>query len=918
MGKALEAKLLNREAVRLQSLGRYPESLAAFQQALELYRELRDRAGEGRCLNGVGALYKDLGEMAKAREYLEQALVIRREVGNRRGEALTLLTLGPVYQSLKESEKSLTSLSLSLPIFMSLGDLESLGMVKYNLGQVYGCQGRLREARQSFVDSLEIARMVGNIREEQKCLNAVGSACIDLCQYQEALHFLDQSLELARKLRSHPAEASALHNLGVLYSSLGQTEEAERYLKAAIQRYIDLDMMGLTFETLDALAHLYYEDNPQMAILYMTQARKIAQQTGNQTRIAMALHGLASIHYGMGRFDEAFSLANQSLTLYQQLGALFLQIGCLTTLGTIYISMGKPQEAIRCLEKALQLAKEVGNTLREGEAYYNLGAVYGSINRTEQACCMLHEATAIYDKMRHELAGDVFRFSFFNKTWVQEAYYVYTAQLIRRARELSNQSFIEQAFHVCERRHARAFLDQLFYRRVSPRRQIPNELLEQEQAMLLELTELQNRLSNPGLSNADRLLLLEKRTELNSAYQRLLAKVCRIDSRLAEFAQHGPLEVSEIQNLLRSEDTTLLQYSLHNQESYLWVVTGKSMDFFVLPEGPKIKAKVKELLSILTKPNEEGFAACAHDLYRMLLEPAAKVLSGKRLLIVPDHLLHLLPFEVLLTEAPASQGNHGGRSFLKFWRQGSEPGSAGFPLLIKQYEIAYSPSATIFAALREDRSSRLSTQWEKDFIGFAPVHFQREPHHQGPSPLPGTEKEIKAISTLFPQNRVTLKLRQNASKKAVQSREIKDYRFLHFATHGLADQNSPQFSCLFLAPTEDDSALHAFEITNLTLNADLIVLSACETGLGKLHHGEGFVGLMRAFFYAGCQSVLASLWKVHDEATAELMRLFYSYMITKGLHKSAALRQAKLALLQQTEWSSPYYWSAFILSGDWQ
>jgi|GEM_PF-4344377 len=922
MNKALNAELLNQEAVRLQSLGYYPQSLSAFQQALELYRELQDREGEGRCLNGVGALHKDLGEMAKAREYLEQALVIRREVGNLRGESLTLLTLGPVYQYLGESEKALTSLASALSLYEILGDLESIGMVKYNLGQVYHGQGRLRDARQSFSESLKIARAVGNIQEEQKSLNALGTACKDLCQYQEALHFFDQGLELARTLRNHPGEASALHNLGSLYITLGQSEEAEHYLKAALQRYHHLDMMSLAFETLYALAWLYFDvgnyNNPQMAIPYMIKSLEIAQHTGNQNNIAGALNGLASLYLNQGKFEEGMSLAKQSYALYQQLGNLFLQTGCLTTLGSLYTANGEPQEAIQCLETALRLAKEVGNTLTEGETYYNLGAVYGSLDKTEQACSMLQEATAIFDRMRYELSGDEFRLSFFNKAWVQESYYVYTAQLIKRSQETLNQAFMEQAFHACERRHARAFLDQLFSRRVSPRHHIPGELSEQEEAMLLELAELQNQLSNPGLPRPDRLLLLEKRTELNSAYQRLLAQISQTDSRLAEVAEHNPWEVGEIQKLLRDEDTTLLQYSLHNHVSYLWVVTGNSLNFYVLPDGPKIKAKVQELLSILIKPDVEGFAACAHDLYQMLLEPAAAVLTGKRLLIVPDHLLHLLPFEVLLTEAPASQKQHGERSFRKFWRLKSAPGMADLPFLIKKFEIVYSPSATIFAALRKDRPTRLPTQWGKDFIGFAPVHFQRDSHHPGPSPLPGTEKEVKAISRLFPQHRIALKIGKDASKRAVQSQEIRDYRFLHFATHGLADQHSPQFSCLLLAPTEEEGAIHAFEITNLSLHADLIVLSACETGLGKLHYGEGFVGLMRAFFYAGGQSVLASLWPVHDEATAELMKHFYAFMMTKRLDKSSALREAKLALLQRQEWSSPYYWSAFILSGDWQ
>jgi CHAT domain-containing protein len=314
------------------------------------------------------------------------------------------------------------------------------------------------------------------------------------------------------------------------------------------------------------------------------------------------------------------------------------------------------------------------------------------------------------------------------------------------------------------------------------------------------------------------------------------------------------------------------------------------------------------------------YAAGARLLSGVLLGPLRERLGARRLLVVPDGALHYVPFAAL----PDPQARAG------------PDGQA--PALIVNHEIVSAPSASTVAVVRRESLGRRGAR--KTIAVLAdPVFSPEDPRltgsaaaRPGPQPargegrfarLPYSEAEAEAVLKLAPPDQSLRALGFDASRATALDPALGDYRIVHFATHGILNNQSPQLSGLVLSLMDrsgapQDGFLNVPDVYSLDLSAELVVLSACQTALGKEIRGEGLVGLTRAFMYAGAARVMASLWSIDDEATAELMSRFYQAMLGRGLRPAAALREAQISLSREKRWRSPYYWGSFILLGEWQ
>jgi CHAT domain-containing protein len=337
--------------------------------------------------------------------------------------------------------------------------------------------------------------------------------------------------------------------------------------------------------------------------------------------------------------------------------------------------------------------------------------------------------------------------------------------------------------------------------------------------------------------------------------------------------------------------TALLAYALGPKESVLWVVTRDTWNAHFLPPAAEIAKKVLAFVNSRQGTESDAVRSLA-QLSQVLLPPRERLLEGRRLLILPDGVLWFVPFEALIDATDI----HSGHMDLQ------NP-----DYLLRNHEIVYAPSATVLTTIRR-RTITENRRWEKDFLGLAPETYAAMPA------LPYARLEVEMIAKLFPDGMSHVRLGSDATKTALQTEDLRRYRYLHFATHGVADTDKPQFCGLVLGAAD---LLHTFEILNLECDADIIVASACESGLGELMSGEGMVGLIRAFLYAGARSVVASLWRVHDESTARLMQRFYAHLKAGTMDKSEALRRAKLELIDDG-WRHPYCWAPFVLIGDWR
>jgi CHAT domain-containing protein len=438
--------------------------------------------------------------------------------------------------------------------------------------------------------------------------------------------------------------------------------------------------------------------------------------------------------------------------------------------------------------------------------------------------------------------------------------------------------------------------------------------------------------------------LKEEIRALEAAYQDVETAIHKSSPRYAAFTQPQPLRAAEIQAQVDA-DSLLLEYSLGEKRSYLWAVGRNSLGAWVLPPRTQIESQVAEVSELLTArgvvkrmetPGERekriaaadaALAPAARRLSEMVLAPAAAALAGKRIIVAPDGALQRLPFAML--PLPGS----------------TEP-------LVTAHELVVLPSASALAALRTETARR--TAASKMVAVFAdPVFDASDPRARrgAVSPAPqsgdstrilqhlsdtgeGTSASLNIPRLPFTSEEADQILRvarggQNwraegfaASRTAAISGQLSQYRYIHFATHGVLDTERPGLSALVLSQLDEnrkpqDGFLRVNDIYNTRLAAELVVLSACQTGLGKEVRGEGLMGLSRAFLYAGAPRVIVSLWNINDRATANLMAELYRGILRGGMRPSAALRAAQLELRRQKRWESPYYWASFVQHGDW-
>jgi CHAT domain-containing protein len=387
--------------------------------------------------------------------------------------------------------------------------------------------------------------------------------------------------------------------------------------------------------------------------------------------------------------------------------------------------------------------------------------------------------------------------------------------------------------------------------------------------------------------------------------------------------------VPEVQQLL-DDKTALMEYFTGKDSIFIFAITKDNFAVKTSAKDSLLERQIEQLRQGIVKQDFATYTQAAHLLYQTLLAPVANELDNKNLIIVPDGTLSAIPLEALLTEQVAG---------------GNSQDYTTLPYLINDHAISYAYSVTLL----QQEQTRKNRATKRDYLAFAPVFANGLPAGTRGGDflkenlsrdsvlaatrvrgyLPMTKKEVTGILNRFESsygfferwfgNKSRVYLEREAKEEKLKSGDVGDYRILHFATHGLVNEKNPKLSGLLLAQedstSKEDGILHLGEIYNLNLNADLVVLSACETGLGQVAKGEGIIGLTRGFLYAGASNLLVSLWQVSDATTADLMVDFYDKMLG-GMSKPEALREAKLQMIRRhAEFAKPYYWAPFILVG---
>lgn len=893
-------------------------------QAFQLYLE-----GDG--LRRQGGKVASQQAVAK----YEQALAIWREISNREWQAESLFRILQVRRDLGERDGALAAGQEALPLFQGLGKRDMEGNVLHRLGELELSSGHIQEAINLHQRAVAIFQEIGQPGMEAGALNGLGGAYDAADAAQNGLDAYRRGLERARAAGRWPEEeASALRGIGEILLSQGKLELALDSLRQSFDIYRGLD--GYAAEAAHVSSRMaaisQRLNRLDDALSQLSEALAILRTAGDKDGEAATLNSLGTIHLLKRETAAAGDAYSQALAVARSSGSRYNEAMALLNLGRHRFDIGNPQEALRFHEKAAVLFREIGFRRGEVSTLYGCARALRALGDFEAARQHLDQVVNGVEMLRAEAENRDLRSSFFATK--QHYFELYIDILMQQHAQNPSAGFDAQALALNERRRARGLLETLAEARTA---EIQSE---GDPDLLDQYRQLQQRI-NTGyalLRAASRDGDETRIANIEERLRNLLIELGDLEARIrggGGSAHPQPLTLSDMQKLV-GPWSLLLVYSLGEEKSRLWSLSGDGkLKSYELPPRIRLEEPAKELRAAWGRHGGESKGArWAVHLSRDILGPVAAELGEKRLLIVADGALEALPFAAL--PDPRDLSDH------------PDAEEAARPLIVRN-EIVHLPSVSTLAVLRRGRRRAAPPSW----IGVLadPVFTPDDPRVQKNATaagenrppvnpdlaraaedleiesferLPFTRVEAEAIAGLVPKHARRVALDFEASRDLIESQDLKRYRILHFATHGLLNSRNPELSGLVLSLVDpqgnprQDGFLLAHEIGNLDLRAHLVVLSACQTGLGDEIRGEGLVSLTRSFMQAGVPKVVVSLWNVNDHATAELMTRFYRGLIKKGLPPSSALRCAQLSMRNKPEWSSPYFWAPFTFQGDWQ
>jgi CHAT domain-containing protein len=903
-------------------------------------------------------------------EKYKQALGLFETAGDRAGQALTLYALGFAYAELREFRLTVEYTGKALPIFSALGDDSMLSLTLNLMGSAHDFLGNLTKALEYLNQALVLSQKRGDHSSEASVLNNIGRIYHQNTDWQKALENYSQALALFRLLGNRNREAIALVNLGATYFALGEQKKALDYFQQALllaRAVGDKRREALAVSEIGYVWNLSGE--PRKALDHYNQALPIWQALGDRDGLATTFDFMGIAYSALGDTEKTLNYHQQALELRRAASNPREEANTLGNLGHVYNQLAQPQKALEHYRQALTLFRALGDKNRVAAILQGIALSERQLGNRSEARQRIEEALSLVEAVRAGTGSQQFRASYFASQ--RDPYELYIDLLMELHRLKPTEGHDAEALQASERGRARSLTEMLHEAHVDIRQGVGLDLIAKER----ELNQLLNAKAQREIQlkaqkgNQQEIATLDREiTALEDEYQQVQVAIRKASPAYAALTQPQPLGLKEIQAQL-DQGTLLLEYSLGKERSFVWAVTPTSLKTFELPKREQIETAARLVYDLLTARSksiagenaqqkqgriaqvDSQLSAATKELSQMVLGPIGSELTAERLVVVADGALQYVPFAALSvgngqsSVAQRSRTNNGLRTT-------DNDALTNYKPLIVDHEVISLPSASALAIQRErlrnrkpapnavaviadpvfaasdERLSLARNKAAMQTSGDGSATTRIIEHLAEDSGLvirrlKFTRQEADQILAEAPRGKNLRAIDFQANRAAATGGELSKYRYVHFATHGYIDSERSDLSAIVLSLVDEqgkpqDGFLRAHEIYNLNLPAELVVLSACETGLGKEIKGEGLVGLTRGFMYAGARRVVVSLWNVNDKATAELMARFYRGMLRENKTPAAALRAAQIEMSRQKQWQSPYYWAPFVLQGEWK
>ncbi len=856
----------------------FEAALELINQSLAIYRQLKDRAGEGNALYAIGDVYYYQSHYAQAIEFYQQSLVIWQELGDRQREAKTLNDLGASYNNLGEYSQAMGYYQQSLSIYKEISDQSNEGTLLNNVGFIYDLLGQYDQALNYYQQALSIYIRLGDREGEGTTLNNIGGVYDLLGEYPQALEYYRQSLSILKEIGDREGEGNSLNNIGLVYDHLGQYDQALNYYRQSLSVLKEIGDRSGEGATLNNIGLIYDSlGGYEQALEYYQQSLSIQKEIGNRSGEGTALNNIGFIYSHLSQYPQALEYYQQSLSIRKEIGDRSGEGSTLNNIGLVYIELGQYDRALSYYQQSLSIRKEIGDRSGEGQSLNNIGYALEAQNQPELAIVFLKQSVNRYEAIRES-----------NRTLSQDLQQSYTGTIESTYRRLADlllrQDRVLEAQQVLDLLKVQELDDYLRGVRgpddrltvLRPEEEILKRYEElqrtaiqigQELAQLRQKLFQGNTLNDAETQRIDQLAKLQE--AINQQFTTFLASA-EIQTFVAQLSSHTIQQTVALSDMAGLQDdlanlNAVLLYPLILEDRLELVITTPTsapLRRTVNVSKADLTRLISDLRQALREPTIDP-KPLAQQLYRYLIEPiepdlaqvAANLPNGQTPTIIysPDGALRYIPLAALY------DGNQ--------W-------------LVERYRVnnITAKSLTEFQSVPASSPRVLAGAFADAAISYRVSIDGQEEEFRG---LPFAGREVENLASML--TNITEFVDRDFGWNTIR-RYMGASNIVHFATHAAFVPGDPQNSFILFgngdrallecstAPTSDSlSCINNWSLSNI----DLVVLSACETGLsGALQtneKGEEILGLGYQFQNRGARAVLASLWKVSDGGTQALM-----------------------------------------------
>ncbi len=906
------ANLYNNLGIAYFFKGQTDNALEMYDKSLGIRIALKDRESlfTSNLFNDMGNAYTEKGEFDLALDYYKKSIEIRKKIlgENHPETAISYNNLGIIYNEQAQYDKAIEFHQKAIDILQAIfgDDYPELANSYQGTGNAFKEKGQMDQAMQYYQKAYSIRKKAFSEKHPLVAKDLINIAIIytEKGDFENAMNYFQQALSIQKQTLgdNHPDLAMTYNNLGNIYNIDGQYDLALAFYLNALN--IKKSIVG--------------EDHPEIADYYTN---------------------ISNIYLKKAQYEESLNYQKKALNIKirfygQKHPAAVLPY---LNIGNIYYEQADFNSALEYFQKSI--AANVKNFNPEPNnnyinpnisEYYNAHDLLHSLRGKAKSLVGKYKSeeleidliSAFYTYQKCDTVLKLLRISTISKSdkielgKISSDIYDEAIDLCSRLNQIENQKlgdyYLKEAFYFSEKNKAGVLLEALAGAEANRFAGIPEKMLEQEKSLKEQISVYEKKLAEAFDEQSEH-ALRDELFKANRDYNQLLGNFEKNYPKYHEL-KYGKekLTVEMIQNLL-DEKTALRSYFIGDSLISIFTITNNKIVMEKTIKDDDFEMKVNSFRRLITSNLQADVKEYIKEAFRFnkILFPVPLFESITQLVIIPDGNLGLIPFESLFTE-----------QFL-----GKIENFSQYPFLIKRYNIIYNYSSDLFI---KQLKKQKETNWPNEkWLGIAPVFKDTKDliiNGNEITALPGSEIEINTIQKSMEEKGLIAKsvIYSSASEEYIKSPELKDYKFIHIATHGFVNSEKPELSGIVLSENtagNNDGVLFTGEIYNLSINSDLVVLSACETGLGKVSKGEGIIGLSRALLYAGTNNIIVSLWKVADISTSELMINFYTNLLADEKAKnniflySHSLRNAKMKMIESKQFGHPFFWSPFVLIG---